>query len=118
MRTAALLCFAVAGALCAQDHDWDRAHRVIGKTMEDLHRVEHHDIWAEVDRGHYDAAEHHLADVRRDLDQNRLDRGRLDQSIAEIEHVTHVDRLDGRAREMLTGDLRELRHLRDDWHWR
>jgi hypothetical protein len=26
--------------------------------------------------------------------------------------------LDGRARERLNEDVRELRRLRDDWHWR
>jgi hypothetical protein len=102
----------------AQEHDWGRAHRIIEKTQEDLRHIEHHDVWALADRGHYDAAERNLADVRKDLDQNRLDRGRLEQSIAEIEHITHVDALDNHARERLTEDVRELHRLRDDWHWK
>jgi hypothetical protein len=118
MRSALLLaiCFAVPSMMLAQD--WDRAHRIIGKSQEDLRRIEHHEAWAEGDRGHYEAAERNLADVRRDLDEKRLDRARLDATIAEIEHITHVDRLDARAREVLNEDVRELRRLRDDWRWR
>jgi len=118
MRTLLLasLCFAIPGLVSAQD--WDRAHRVIGKTQEDLHRIEHHDVWAAPDRGHYDAAERNLSDVRHDLDENRLDRGRLEATIGEIEHITHVDGLDRHAREVLMEDVRELRRLRDAWRWR
>ena len=118
MRSLVLLslCFAIPALVSAQD--WDRAHRVIGKTQEDLRRIEHHEAWAEGDRGHYEAAERNLSDVRRDLDQNRLDRGRLDETIAEIEHITHVDRIEPRARETLTEDVRQLRRLREEWHWR
>ena len=101
-----------------RDHDWDRAHHVIEKAHEDVRRIEHHDAWTVTDRGHYEAAERNLADVRHDLDQNRLDRNRLDQAIAEIENIAHVDALDRHARERLAEDIRELRRLRDDWHWR
>jgi len=113
-----LVSFAIPGLVLAQEHDWDRAHRVIGKTQEDLHRIEHHDAWAQVDRGHYDAAERNLTDVRKDLDANRLDRGRLEATIMEIDHITHVDAVDRHAREVLTEDVRELKRLRDEWHWR
>jgi hypothetical protein len=116
---------AIAGALLAawlpavaQEHDWDRAHRIVEKTQADLHHIEHHDIWTAVDRGHYDAAERNLSQVRRDLDNNRLDRGRLNAAIAEVEHITHVDALDRGSREALSGDLHEMQRLRDDWHWR
>jgi hypothetical protein len=110
----------VAGTMptYAQEGDWGRAHRVIEKTQEDLHHIEHHDVWAVPDRGHYEAAERNLSDVRQDLDRNRLDRGRLDAAIGEIEHITHVDALDRHAREMMAADLHELQRLRDDWHWR
>lgn len=100
------------------NHDWGRAHRVIERTQEDLRHVEHHDAWAVADRGHYEAAERNLTDVRRDLDQNLLDPNRLDQAIAEIEHISHVDMLDRHARERLSEDVRELHRMRDDWHWR
>jgi len=114
---------AVAGLLIAgltplYAQDWDRAHRIMGKTQEDLHRIERHDRWAQADRGHYDAAERNLADVQRDLDHNRLDRRRLEDTIREIEFITHVDALDARAREALNSDARELHRLRDEWHWR
>ncbi len=118
MRNLILLCLTFAIPALVNAQDWDRAHRIIGKTQEDLRRVQHHEAWAEGDRGHYEAAERNLADVRRDLDERRLDRGRLDATIAEIEHITHVDRLDPRARETLNMDARQLRRLRDDWHWR
>lgn len=124
MQVRTLPYFAVASLLLAgfsparaQERDWGRAHRVIEKTQEDLRRVEHHDRWAAADRGHFDAAERNLADVRRDLGENRLDRKRLDETIDEIEHIVHVDALNGRAREGVEEDLRELRRLRDDWHW-
>jgi hypothetical protein len=110
------LCFAVTGLVSAQE--WDRAHRIIAKTQEDLHRIEHHEAWASGDRGHYEAAERNLNDVRKDLDGHRLDRGRLDATISEIEFITHVDRIDRHAREVLNGDARELHKLRDSWRWR
>jgi hypothetical protein len=113
-----MLFAALASPVRAQDHDWDRAHRILDKAHEDLRLIEHHDVWAVPDRGHYEAAERNLGDIRRDLDHNRLDRARLDETIAEIEHITHVDALDGRARERLGEDLRELRRLREEWHWR
>jgi hypothetical protein len=120
MRTLLTLSFglAIAGMVAAQEHDWDHAHRVVGKAQEDLHRIEHRDAWAEADRGHYEAAERNLANVRKDLDGNRLDRGRLEATIMEVEHITHVDAIDRRAREVLTEDVRELRRLKDSWHWR
>ncbi|MGP8243844.1 MAG: hypothetical protein ACLQVN_04905 [Bryobacteraceae bacterium] len=101
----------------AQNRDWGRAHRIIEQTQEDLHHIAHHDVWASADRGHYEAAERNLSTVRRDLDQNRLDRRRLDAAIGEIEHITHVDALDRRARERLNDDVRELHRLRDSWRW-
>ena len=102
----------------AQDRDWERAHRIIGKTMEDLRHVEHRDVWAVVERGHYEAAERNLGDISRDLDHNRLDRGRLEAAIRDVESVAHVTKIDPEARDRLNEDLRELRRLRDEWHWR
>jgi hypothetical protein len=101
----------------AQPRDWARAHRIIRQAQEDLHRVQRHEAWKEGDRGHYAAAERNLADVSRDLDQNRLDRRRLDATIEEMEYITHVDALGPREREALNNDARELHRLRDDWHW-
>jgi hypothetical protein len=74
-------------------------------------------VWASADRVHYEAAERNLTTVRRDLDQNRLDRRNLDAAISEIEHITHVGALDRRAREQLNADASELHRLRDSWRW-
>jgi hypothetical protein len=123
-RSHTLPCLALAGLLLsgwipaqAQNRDWNRAHRIIAKTQEDLHHIEHHDVWASADRVHYEAAERNLTTVRRDLDQNRLDRRNLDAAISEIEHITHVGALDRRAREQLNADASELHRLRDSWRW-
>lgn len=102
----------------AQAQDWGRAHRTLDKTQEDLRHIEHHDVWAAEDRGHYEAAERNINDIRRDLDRNRLDRGKLDATIAEVEHITHVDAVPREPRERLNEDLRELRRLREEWHWK
>jgi hypothetical protein len=125
MRSHTLSYFALTGLLLAgwnparaQERDWPRAHRIIERAQEDLRRIEHREGWATGDRGHFDAAERNLADIRRDLDRNRLDRPRLEETIREIEYITHVDRIDGRARERLNEDVRELRRLREEWHWR
>ena len=118
MRTLILsLSFAVAGLVAAQDRDWDRAHRIVGKAQEDLHRIEHHDAWADTDRGHYDAAGGVLADVRKDLDAGLSGSRKIGGDHFEI-HITHVDMVDRHAREVLTEDVRELRRLRDSWRWR
>jgi hypothetical protein len=125
MRSHILPFFALAGLVLAgwnparaQERDWPRAHRIVERALDNLHHIEHREGWITGDRGHFDAAEHNLADIRKDLDRNRLDRGRLEDAIREVEYITHVDRLDGHARERLNEDLRELRHLRDEWHWR
>lgn len=115
---------AIAGLLLAgwtparAQQDWGRAHRIIDKTLNDLHRVEHHEAWATGDRGHYEAAEHNLMDVRRDLDRNHLDRGHLQATINEVEYITHVDAVRPRARQVLAEDVREMRRLDHDWRWR
>jgi hypothetical protein len=113
----ASLCFAIPALVSAQDRDWDRAQRVTAKVQEDLHHIEHHEMWADGDRGHYDAAERNLSDVRQDLDHNRLDRDRLEKSIQEMEFIAHVDRLEPRMRDQIMEDVRDLRRLRDEWHW-
>jgi hypothetical protein len=117
LAVAGLLIAAFTPAMKAQEHDWPRAHRLIEKVQTDLRAVEHHDTWPEADRGHYDAAERNLTDVRHDLDENRLDRGKLDAAIGEMEHISHVNLLDPKVRETVNEDVRELRRLRDEWHW-
>ena len=130
-----LLSFAIAGMFLAgsvvvfaqdhdrdrdhdRDHDWDGARGTVSRTMEDLRHVEHRDAWAVVDRGHYEAAERNLADVNKDLSENRLDRRRLNAAISEIEHVSDVTALDRHSHERLSDDIRDLRHLESSWHWR
>jgi len=123
--TRLLLPLAMAGLFVAgsdvawgQEHDWNRARHVIERTQRDLRGIEHHDVWTLPERGHYEAAERNLGDVRRDLDENRLDRRRLDAAIGEMEHVSQTAALDPRARDRLNEDIHELNRLRDDWHWR
>src|SRR5258706_6131 len=62
-------------------HDWERAHDVISRTMEDLGHIERREAFAGSDRERYDHAMRALADVDRQVSEGRLDRGKLDDAI-------------------------------------
>ncbi|HLH39909.1 MAG TPA: hypothetical protein VKX39_12235 [Bryobacteraceae bacterium] len=100
-----------------REAEFERARNIVSKTMDDLRHVERHDQFAPEDRERYQRATRDLEDMRRDLDDHRLDRERLDRAIEEIERVARVDTVGERERRELMGDVRELRRLRDDWHY-
>jgi hypothetical protein len=97
--------------------DMDRARHVVSKTLDDLRHVERHEEFAREDHERYERAMRDLEDTRHDLDEGRIDRERLDRAIEEVEHVARAEMVGPREREQLAEDSRELRRLREDWHW-
>ena len=97
-------------------HDWERARQVVDRTMDDLRHVERRDAFAGDDRERYDHALRSLADVDRSLADGRFDRGKLDEAIEHVDHVTRSRILDPRERDRVMDDLRDLRRMREEWH--
>ena len=97
-------------------HDWERARQVVDRTMDDLRHVERRDAFAVDDRERYDHALRSLADVDRSLADSRFDRGKLDEAIEHVDHVTRSRILDPRERDRVMDDLRDLRRMREEWH--
>ena len=96
-------------------HDWERARDVVSRTMEDLRHIERLEALAGSDRERYDHAMRALADVDRQVSEGRLDRGKLDEAIEQVDHVTRSRMLDPRERDRVLDDLRDLRRLREEW---
>lgn len=99
---------------------WVRARRLIGRTQNDVQQA------ASVspgvsgsDRDHYNAAQKHLSDFDRDLTRRKFNKGRLDDSIGDVQRILDHNTLTPRGRNMLQRDVVELRRLRADYDsWR
>jgi hypothetical protein len=63
-------------------------------------------------RGRYDTAIRHLSQFQNDLYRGHFNKGRLDQSIDDVENVIRRNPLDDHARGMLWNDLNDLRAFR------
>src|SRR5690349_19249634 len=86
----------------AQDRDrdrdrgpgWERAREVVSRTMEDLRHIERRDAFAGEDRDRYDRALRSLSDFDRSVSNGRFDKGRLDEAIEHVDHVSRSRMLD------------------------
>ena len=94
---------------------WDRAHEVVNRAIEDLRHLERRDAFGGEDRDRYNHAMRALADFDRSISENRFDRGRLDEAIEQLDHVTRSRMLEARERDRVLDDLRDLRRLREEW---
>jgi hypothetical protein len=105
----------------AQDRDrdrggnWDRAHQIANRTMEDLRHIERRESFAGEDRDRYTRALRALGDFDHSVAEGRFDKGRLDDAIEQVDHVTRSRMLDPRERDQVQDDLRDLRRLREEW---
>jgi hypothetical protein len=98
-----------------RDRDWNRARQVVNRTMDDLRRLERRDAFAGEERERYDHSLRALAEVDRSLADGRFDRGRLDEAIEHVDHVTRSRVLDPSERDHVLEDLRDLRRVREEW---
>ena len=114
MRTAGVL-FAAAGTqvLEAQMYRFNPEHRrPVDATIRDLKMIASHNTYSGKEMERYDSAMTHLSQFAERLHDGRFDKGKLDQSIGDVENVLNRNPMDGRARDILNRDVLELRRLR------
>jgi hypothetical protein len=95
--------------------DWDRARGLVGKAQQDLQNISSIAAMSGKERERYDNALHHLSEFDQALAHSRFDKGKLDTSVDDIDNVCKNNTLNPNERDVLLGDIRELRHLKTDW---
>jgi hypothetical protein len=114
LGVAALLLAGLVSTLEAQ-RDWDRARGLVGKAQQDLQNISSIATMSGKERERYDNALHHLSEFDQDLSHSHFDKGKLDTSVDDIDNVCKNNTLTPSERDVLLGDIRELRHLKSDW---
>lgn len=84
----------------------------VDRAMEDLRNVAARNTYSGRDRDRYEHAMQHLSEFAGKLYSGRFDRGKLDRSIDDLRHVLQHNRMEPRAREVLSYDLNELYRMR------
>jgi hypothetical protein len=116
MAAAALLTMGSTQAARAQGYRYNSEHRrPVQATIHDLQEVaEHNPAFRERERERYDNAIRHLSQFSERLHEGGyFDKDKLDQAIADVQHLADHNPIDERGREILFRDLRELRRLRE-----
>jgi hypothetical protein len=122
LLAAGLMIFALMPALVVAQPPapWVRARRLISRTQNDVQQAASFAAGgSKSDREHYDAALKHLSDFDRDLTRSRFNKGRLDDSIGDVQRILDHNTLNARGRNLLQRDVVALRRLRadyDSWH--
>ncbi|HKW98692.1 MAG TPA: hypothetical protein VJN43_13225 [Bryobacteraceae bacterium] len=91
---------------------YDRARDLVSRVQNDLRRAEHFTPPNGKERERYFNAQHHLSQFDRALARGRFDKDKLDEAIDDVKNVVENNTLSPRDRDMLSGDLRDLRELR------
>jgi hypothetical protein len=91
----------------------DAVSAMIDRVHGDLNRG--YEVWhlRGSDRDRLTHAEHQLRNFAQDWSRGKFDKGDLDESIAAIQHVLDNNRLTGRERDALWGDVENLRRMRE-----
>lgn len=99
---------------------WVRARRLVSRTQNDVRRASViSPSMSSSDRDHFDAVLKHLSDFDRDLTRRRFNKGRLNDSIGDVQRILDHNTLSPRGRDRLQRDVIALRRLRadyDTWH--
>jgi hypothetical protein len=99
---------------------WVRARRLVSRTQNDVRRAASiSPSLSSPDRDHFDTVLKHLSDFDRDLTRRRFNKGRLSDSIRDVQRILDHDTLAPRSRDSLQRDAIALRRLRadyDTWH--
>ncbi|HLJ13244.1 MAG TPA: hypothetical protein VKV15_02025 [Bryobacteraceae bacterium] len=96
-------------------HDYGRARGIVAQTHGDLRRVSRRETISPKERERYDNALRHLSEFDQGLANGKFDKGKLDQTIDDINNVCKNNTLGPRDRDVLLGDLQSLRDLRASW---
>jgi hypothetical protein len=97
--------------------DWDRGQTYrspADQAIRHLERIASYESrWASGhERERLDHAMRHLSEFEERYERGHFDRGRLDDAIADVQHVVDHNPLDSNARRVLVDDLARLRAFR------
>jgi hypothetical protein len=87
------------------------------RTIEDLRRISQRETFSHGGHERYEHAIEHLSQFSGKLYAGRFDRGKLDRSIDDVRNVLQRNRMDPRAREVLSSDLNELYRFRSGYRY-
>jgi hypothetical protein len=82
------------------------------RTIEDLRRIAARETFSHGEHERYEHAIEHLSEFSGRLYGGRFDHGKLDRGIEDLRNVLARNRIDPRARDILSGDLNELYRYR------
>ena len=93
--------------------------RPVDATIRDLQWIASNNTYSRRENERYDNAMRHLSQFEERLHEGRFDKEKLDDAIGDVQHVLDNNPMHGRAREVLTRDVWELRRLRANYdHYR
>lgn len=96
-----------------QGYRYNEEHRrPVDATIRDLQWVAANNTCSRKEDERYDNAMRHLSQFEERLHQGRFDKDKLDDAIGDVQHVLDNNPMHGRAREVLTRDVWDLRELR------
>lgn len=95
--------------------DWNSARGLVERSQHDLQNISSVAAMTGKERERYDNALHHLSEFDQALVHSHFDKGKLDQAIEDVDNVCKNNTLTPSERDVLLGDMRELRRLRSDW---
>ncbi|HXI43361.1 MAG TPA: hypothetical protein VNH83_25500 [Bryobacteraceae bacterium] len=95
-----------------QDGRYGNARSLVARVQNDLRRAERFTPPNGKEKERYFNAQHHLSQFDRELERGRFDKDKLDEAIDDVKNVVENNTLSPRDRDVLAGDLRDLRELR------
>ena len=112
LAVVALLLLAAGSIAYSQDERGGNARSLVARVQNDLRRAERFTRPNGKEKERYFNAQHHLSQFDRELERGRFDKDKLDQAIDDVKNVVENNTLSPRDRDVLAGDLRDLRELR------
>jgi hypothetical protein len=109
---AVALLLAVGSIAYSQDGRFENARSLVSRVQNDLRHAEHFTPPNGKEKERYFNAQHHLSQFDRELARGRFDKDKLDQAIDDVKNVVENNTLSPSDRDVLSGDLRDLRELR------
>jgi hypothetical protein len=85
------------------------------RAIDDLRRISERETFSHGQYERYRHAIEHLSEFSGRLYAGKYDRGKLDRGIDDLRNVLQRNRIDPRARDVLSGDLNELYRFRANY---
>ena len=101
-----------AGSITYSQDRYDNARSLVSHVQNDLRRAERFTRPSGKEKERYYNAQRHLSQFDRQLARGRFDKDKLDEAIDDVKNVVENNTLSPRDRDVLSGDLRDLRELR------